>query len=146
MASNPASSKLAAQIRTVYRDCLYYARHQKQHSLADVRSQFRAPLLQSQSPESRLKEAQKKLSFFKMTSVRVKPRHGSENPKLYVYKDGTKYTNTNGTFRDDKGRTISNWDGNNLDPEMVKRHHKSLKRMGFANNAHAKSLEIPGLF
>lgn len=32
----------------------------------------------------------------------------------------------------------SQFTGGNLDPEAVSRHHKSLRRMGFASNAHAK--------
>lgn len=38
------------------------------------------------------------------------------------------------------GRVVSSYDGNNLDPCSVNRHNAQLKRMGFANNLHAKGL------
>ena len=37
-------------------------------------------------------------------------------------------------------RVVSNFDGKNLDPCSVNRHNSQLKRMGFANNLHAKGL------
>ena len=37
-------------------------------------------------------------------------------------------------------RVVSNFDGKNLDPCNVNRHNAQLKRMGFANNLHAKGL------
>ena len=37
----------------------------------------------------------------------------------------------------DKAR-YTNWDGNNLDPDCVKRHFQLLNRAGFKSNAHAK--------
>mmetsp|Transcript_8029 Transcript_8029/g.10158 ORF Transcript_8029/g.10158 Transcript_8029/m.10158 type:complete len:161 (-) Transcript_8029:49-531(-) len=37
-------------------------------------------------------------------------------------------------------RVVSNFDGKNLDPCNVNRHNSQLKRMGFANNLHAKGL------
>lgn len=38
------------------------------------------------------------------------------------------------------GRVVSSYDGKNLDPCSVNRHNAQLKRMGFANNLHAKGL------
>ena len=38
------------------------------------------------------------------------------------------------------GRVVSSYDGKNLDPCSVNRHNGQLKRMGFANNLHAKGL------
>jgi hypothetical protein len=58
----------------------------------------------------------------------------------WVYKDGERLAVEHGTIRDSKGRVVSNWDGNNLDPESVKRHRQQLKRAGFVNNQHAKGI------
>lgn len=64
----------------------------------------------------------------------------ASNSQRWIYKDGEKYENVNGTIRGAKGRVHTNWDGKNLDPESVKRHRQQLKRCGFVNNAHAKGI------
>ena len=65
--------------------------------------------------------------------------------KRFIYtKDGVVEVDGNGrgvgTKRDSNGRVISNWDGKNMDPCSVKTHNSQLKRMGFANNLHAKGI------
>lgn len=39
-----------------------------------------------------------------------------------------------------RGRAVSNWTGNNMDPDSVKRHQQNLSRAGFKNNAHMKGI------
>jgi hypothetical protein len=58
----------------------------------------------------------------------------------WIYKNGQRLENVDGTVRDQNGRVMSNWDGKNLDPDSVKRHNHHLKRLGFRNNQHAKGI------
>jgi len=137
--SNPTA---AAAVRHVYRELLYMAKQQQPKgaasgALKDMRSKFREPLAADQTVESRLKDAEKRLSFLRITTTKVKPRGQAGR---WVYKDGQRLENVNGTLRDDKGRVHSSYDGNNLDPEMVSKHFKNLKRAGFVNNQHAKGM------
>jgi hypothetical protein len=68
-----------------------------------------------------------------------KPRTENHTGK-YVYKDGKLVEEGEVTRIDANGRVVSNWDGKNMDPCMVKRHNVSLKRAGFVNNTHAKGI------
>lgn len=124
-------------IRRTYREILHFVKQKSDHlaSLNELRSSFRKPLGDDETAESRLKAAESRLSFLKMSSVKMRPRGDSGR---WIYKEGERLVDENGTLRDSRGRVVSNWDGNNLDPESVTRHRKQLKRMGFANNAHAK--------
>jgi hypothetical protein len=73
-----------------------------------------------------------------MTSSNASRRRTENNTGKWVYRDGQKLENVNGTLRDGLGRVVSNWNGSNLDPESMSTHQKQLKRMGFRNNSHAK--------
>ena len=137
-------------VRNVYRDLLHIAKQQQQQqprkgtaakdplaAIQEVRTKFREPLAADQTIESRLKVAQDRLSFLRITTTKVKPRGQAGR---WVYRDGKKLENVNGTLRDDKGRVHSTFDEKNMDPEMVSKHFKNLNRAGFANNAHAKGI------
>jgi len=144
MATSTSSSAAAAAVRKAYRELLHLAKQQQppkgstiDKSREELRAQFRAPIAADQSIESRLKEAESRLSFLRMTTTKVKPRGQAGR---WVYKDGQRLEHANGTLRDDKGRVHSNWDGNNLDPECVSKHFKNLRRAGFVNNLHAKGI------
>ena len=102
----------------------------------ELRSTFRKPLAAGESLDDRLKAADDRIAFLKM--ITPKERSTSSSGGRWIYKDGKRVDVSEGTARDSKGRVISNWDGNNLDPCSVKRHNHQLKRAGFANNAHAK--------
>jgi hypothetical protein len=103
-----------------------------------LQTDFRKPLGPEGSVEQRLEVAEQKLSFLRMTTVKTRP---SGQSGRWIYKDGEKLqSDAGGTMRDSKGRVVSNYDGANMDPEMVTRHRKSLKRAGFVNNEHAKGV------
>jgi hypothetical protein len=103
-----------------------------------LQTDFRKPLGPEGSVEQRLEVAEQKLSFLRMTTVKTRP---SGQSGRWIYKDGEKLqSDAGGTIRDSKGRVVSNYDGANMDPEMVTRHRKSLKRAGFVNNEHAKGV------
>lgn len=131
MASNPVRQKYREIARLVQR----LPEEQLEQSWMDLRHGFREPLAEGESLESRLKDADGRLSFLRM--ITPKERASSQAGK-WVYRDGERLENQDGTLRDAKGRVMSNWDGRNLDPEAVKRHNYQLKRAGFVNNAHAK--------
>jgi hypothetical protein len=130
-------------------------RYNPEESWKELRSAFRKPLTAQESLDQRLAKADERISFLRM--ITPKSAHGSidssthttsttnqNNNRIsggkWVYKDGKRLENVNGTLRDNTGRVVSNWDGKNLDPDSVKRHNHQLKRLGFRNNAHAKGI------
>lgn len=110
--------------------------HEK--SLTELRSGFRRPLGASESLEDRLKKAEDRIAFLRITT----PKSRTDNRAgVYVQgKDGKMVEAGAGTSRDGNGRVLSNFDGKNIDPCQVKRHNVSLKRAGFVNNTHAKGV------
>mmetsp|Transcript_12516 Transcript_12516/g.34745 ORF Transcript_12516/g.34745 Transcript_12516/m.34745 type:complete len:144 (+) Transcript_12516:17-448(+) len=140
-----SASALSAKIRHVYRELFFMAKNmpketQRTKSLAELRTTFREQESKL-SIEERLKKAEDRVSFLRITAPQTKRRrHHGDGGGTWVYKDGKKLENKNGTLRDDKGRVHTNWDGKNLDPCSVKRHNVSLRRGGWANNAHAKGI------
>lgn len=152
------ASTTAAAVRTVYRELVHIAKQQqsqnkptnKEGLLQEIRAKFRRPVTSEsgETAETRLKQAQDRLSFLRISSVKVAPRGGSSSSSetssgtsRWVYRDGQKLEHVAGTLRDAvTGRVISPYDGKNLDPESVTRHRKSLKRAGFVNNSHAKGI------
>lgn len=121
--------------------------------MEEIRSGFRRPLGADETVEKRLQEAESRLGFLRMTmpKARTAKRGGgaeaaagggeaTSGREVWVYKDGKRLKAEGGTLRDAKGRVVSNFDGNNLDPESVTRHKQQLKRMGFTSNAHAKGV------
>ena len=129
-----------AAIRKAYRDLAHLIRHMPEKDrvkgIEELRMSFRRPLASNERLEDRLKQAQERASFLRITTVKTKPRGESGT---WVYRDGKKIMNEHATIRN-AGRVVSNWDGNNLDPESVKRHKQQLHRAGFVNNAHAKGI------
>jgi hypothetical protein len=133
-----AASVTSAAVRHVYRELVHLAKQrQKSSDLQEIRTKFRHPILENESVETRLKQAQDRVSFLRISSVKVKPRGQSGR---WVYRNGERLENAEGTLRDATGRVLSPYDGKNLDPESVTRHRSSLKRAGFVNNSHAKGI------
>jgi hypothetical protein len=130
------ASSSAASVRLIYRELIHHAKQtpKPQQSLSELRASFRKPLDEEKALEDRLKEAESRLSFLRMTTKTTRRKESG----TWVYKDGQRLTVEKGTLRDAKGKVISSFDGKNLDPESVSRHRKSLKRAGFTNNQHAK--------
>lgn len=130
------ASKAAPSVRKLYRELLSYASNEGQR--AEVRSGFRSALENGETIESRLKAAQDKLAFLRISSVMPRRKTAGESSGKWIYKNGERLENVGGTIRDAAGRVVSSYDGSNLDPESVSRHRKNLKRAGFVNNLHAK--------
>lgn len=131
------TNSTAAAVLKVYRELFHVAKQLKSTELLELRTKFRRSIADGESAESRLKQAQDRLSFLRISSVKVKPRGESGR---WVYRNGERLENVGGTLRDATGHVISPFDGKNLDPESVTRHRKSLKRAGFVNNLHAKGV------
>eukprot|EP00527_Entomoneis_sp_CCMP2396_P003059 CAMPEP_0198154006 /NCGR_PEP_ID=MMETSP1443-20131203/66805_1 /TAXON_ID=186043 /ORGANISM="Entomoneis sp., Strain CCMP2396" /LENGTH=144 /DNA_ID=CAMNT_0043820571 /DNA_START=166 /DNA_END=600 /DNA_ORIENTATION=+ len=135
----------AAKARHLYRELFHMAKNmtgesQRTKSLTELRSSFRDPysLL---TVEQRLKKAEDRMAFIRITIPQTKRRrnHG-QGSGTWVYKDGQRLENKEGTLRDEKGKVHTNWDGKNMDPCSVNRHKVGLKRAGFVNNLHAKGI------
>ena len=107
-------------------------------SLAEVRSGFRRPLGETETIEARLKKANDRIAFLRMTTP--KPRTEKRSGVYVQGQDGKLVEAGSITPRDGTGRVVSNWNGKNLDPDQVKQHNVSLKRAGFVNNTHAKGI------
>lgn len=134
-------SPIQSATRKVYRDLFHLTRQQSNHKplLQELREKFRRPLNENETPEQRLKEAESRLSFLRMKSTKSQQR--GKQAGRWVYRNGERLeADEEGTFRDSKGKVVSNWDGKNLDPESVKMHRQQLRRAGFVNNSHAKGL------
>jgi hypothetical protein len=153
----------SAMVRTVYRDLLHIVKQQPPQShtqrsvhFSELRSSFRRPLTDAETVELRLEQAHKRLSFLRISSVKVKRRgstssqgqgqltlgSGDGGRQRWIYRNGERLEAdlATGTLRTASGRVVSSFDGTNLDPESVSRHKKSLRRAGFVNNTHAKGL------
>lgn len=128
---------LLPSARQIYRELFRYARQSKdmQGNLSQLRSEFRKPLALNEELKDRLQHAESRLSFIRMTTVK---NNSTGKTGKWIYRNGEKLEAVNGTLRDSSGRVVSNWSGNNLDPESVTTHRKQLRRMGFKGNAHAK--------
>jgi hypothetical protein len=103
----------------------------------ELRSTFRKPLAAGESLDERLKSADDRIAFLKMITPKESASSSSTGGR-WIYKDGKRVDVSEATTRDANGKVISNWDGKNLDPCSVSRHKQQLKRIGFANNTHAK--------
>ncbi|KAL7573212.1 hypothetical protein ACA910_018866 [Epithemia clementina (nom. ined.)] len=141
-AASSSSATTAAAVRRVYRELFHMARNMKteegqRKALDELRTSFR-DTHSTLTMEERLKKAQDRASFLRITMPQHGKRLRGDSTGTWVYRDGQKLENVNGTLRDDKGRVHTNWDGKNLDPCSVKRHYSGLRRAGFANNLHAK--------
>lgn len=127
-------------VRKMYRE-LFHVIHQlpsstqRHHGLQELRATFRRPIAHNETLEQRIQTAKDRAAFLRITTPKTKARGESGR---WIYRDGQKLSQVDGTFRDAKGQVVSNWDGKNLDPESVRRHKQDLKRMGFINNSHAK--------
>ena len=127
----------APSVRKMYRELLLYAANETQRG--EVRSAFRKTLGNGETVASRIKAAQDKLAFLRISSAKPKRKNTSNGTSgKWIYKNGERLENVGGTLRDASGRVVSSYDGSNLDPESVSRHRKNLKRAGFVNNQHAK--------
>ena len=108
-------------------------------SLSQLREGYRS---NADAPEEDvqdlIKEAGKKIAFMRITTPKRR-RTGQDGTTRWVYQSGGEKQEGTGSTRV-SSKVHTNWDGNNLDPCSVKRHSQHLKRMGFANNLHAKGL------
>lgn len=137
-----ASSQQQA-VRTSYRLLARLVKQQQpqassqEKAWTELRQSFRKPLADTETIQDRLKKANDRISFLRITTPksRTEKRAG-----VYVYKDGKLVEESELTKRDANGRVVSNWDGKNMDPCQVKRHNVGLKRAGFVNNMHAKGI------
>lgn len=130
-----------------------------EESFIQVRSSFRTPLGINESLDERLRKADERISFLKMITPKMEDStcysgcgnnvgdisSGGGGGGRWIYRDGKSIEITAASsderHRESNGsRVISNWDGNNLDPDSVKRHKYQLNRMGFRSNLHAKGI------
>lgn len=122
------------QVFSVYRNLIRYAKNlstsqQKIETLAKIKSEFRLHRNEQnvEKIQEMIKKAESSLSYLKIIT-----------PKRFGGQQGyTKITFGENKIQDG-GRAVSNWTGNNMDPDSVKRHYVGLKRAGFRDNSHAK--------
>ena len=84
------------------------------------------------------KEAEKQAAFLRIITPKNQFK-GQTKSKTYVYKRGSEGVEEGEGALIERAR-VSNFDGKNMDPCLVKRHHQGLKRCGFVNNLHAKGM------
>ncbi|CAM9609276.1 unnamed protein product [Choristocarpus tenellus] len=77
-----------------------------------------------------LREAESKVGFLKIVTPRAKVGSGGET--RVVFRGGKEVEGIEGRRAEKAAHT--NWDGKNMDPDSVSRHHQTLKRAGFSNH------------
>ena len=87
-----------------------------------------------------LEKAMSTLGFLRMSTPKIKNNHRLTLSEIEEQKKNIENTPSPGPAGPIVTRPISNWTGNNLDPDSVKRHYMNLKRAGFKDNAHAKGM------
>ena len=94
---------------------------------SEIKLQFRkhADDVDDEKVEELLKKANSSLGYLK----RITPRSRSSSEKQ---SGRTRLVFGEGGPRE--GKAVSNWTGNNMDPDQVKRHYAGLKRAGFSDN------------
>lgn len=138
-------TQILSTYRTITRLIKGLPSNQKpQQQLASVQETFRenTTLTDPLEIKSSFQKAGEKIAYYRIITPKTSSNitSGSNGTKRWVYtKDGAVEIDGEGKARL-KGRVISNWDGKNLDPCSIKTHQGQLKRMGFANNLHAKGL------
>ncbi|CAJ1969480.1 unnamed protein product [Cylindrotheca closterium] len=132
--TTPAAVQIRQKYRSLNKLVKKLPENDMEKSLHELRTSFRKALGETESVETRLQDADNRISFLQMITPKDKPAKGG----TWVYKDGKRIEGGSGTRFDANGNVHSNWDGKNLDPCSVKRHNQQLNRVGFLNNQHAK--------
>mmetsp|Transcript_15644 Transcript_15644/g.23439 ORF Transcript_15644/g.23439 Transcript_15644/m.23439 type:complete len:148 (-) Transcript_15644:552-995(-) len=138
-------TQILSTYRTITRLIKGLPSNQKpQQQLASVQESFRenTSLTDPLEIKSSFQKAGEKIAYYRIITPKASSSStsGSNGTQRWVYtKDGAVEIDGEGKARLN-GRVISNWDGKNLDPCSIKTHQGQLKRMGFANNLHAKGL------
>ena len=154
MTASTAVQITKLQVTSTYRTItrlikLLPANQQPEKQLDEIRQAFRknASLTDQDEIQTRMNKAGEKIAFLRIVTPKKKPnvedKSGQVSSKRWIYtKDGPVEIDADGkgTMRDSNGRVVSNFGGKNMDPCHVKTHNGQLKRMGFANNLHAKGL------
>lgn len=109
-------------------------RQQRDGILQQIRLEFRksADIDDTESVSALLDKAASSLSYMKIVAPRKAP---SKNQQGYTR---ITFGGPKNAKRPDKA--VSNWTGNNLDPDSVARHYHGLKRAGFRNNSDMKGI------
>eukprot|EP00558_Chaetoceros_sp_UNC1202_P008719 CAMPEP_0197248002 /NCGR_PEP_ID=MMETSP1429-20130617/32612_1 /TAXON_ID=49237 /ORGANISM="Chaetoceros sp., Strain UNC1202" /LENGTH=156 /DNA_ID=CAMNT_0042709063 /DNA_START=34 /DNA_END=504 /DNA_ORIENTATION=+ len=155
MASSAAAqvttrAQIISSYRTITRLVKLLPSNQKpEKQLTEVRQTFQknASLTDPDEISSLLNKAGEKIAYLRIVTPKKKissaaSEKGTSTTRWIYTKEGAVEIGKDGkgTLRDGKGRVVSNWSGKNMDPCSIKTHSGQLKRMGFANNLHAKGL------
>merc|ERR1719221_573581 len=134
------SSIVLGTYRSLARLVRQLPRKQQPNAWSQLRKGYRENINESSADKisSLIEEAGEKIAFLRIITPKSSLVSQSGVTR-WVYKSGEKDANGEATMRKTR-QVISNFDGKNLDPCSVKRHHGQLKRMGFVNNLHAKGL------
>ncbi|CAB9510284.1 expressed unknown protein [Seminavis robusta] len=138
MSSAQPSQSIRSAYRTLARLIQQQPNRQAQQQ-SELRQAFRRPLSERETVTDRLQKAHDRISFLRITTPKSVRRRQGEDAGVFVVKDG-KLVSATTSDANGAGRVVSNWDGKNLDPCMVKRHNVGLRRAGFVNNQHAKGI------
>jgi hypothetical protein len=97
-------------------------------SIQRIKEEFRKNASQTDSKtiEDLLKYAQSSLGYLKIVTPKRQMNQNGQSKVVF------------GVQAKFDGKAVSNWTGNNMDPDAVKRHYNSLKRAGFKTNQDAK--------
>lgn len=88
--------------------------------------------------EECINTAMSKLGYLRMQTPKRASGHRLTNVEVEKINKDSENKKNSGKPDSIKTRPMSNWSGSNMDPDAIERHHRSLKRAGFRDNAHAK--------
>lgn len=118
---------------TLYKNLLKLAKSlplkTRQDSILKIKAEFRKHSHEVNPDEVHklIKHAESTLGYLKIVTPKSSSSQSGRTKIIFGTADNLTTT-----------KAVSNWTGNNMDPDAVKRHYQGLKRAGYRNNSEAK--------
>jgi len=131
----PTGAAIRKNVLNSYKNMLKLCKKLPVSKQTDIRKQIKDAFRNNsnETNSTKIKElvakAQSSLGYLKIITPKSTP-NGDGHTKIVF--NSSQSSKSNGT------KAMSNWTGKNLDPDSVKRHYDTLKRMGYKDNNQPK--------
>ncbi len=131
----PTGAAIRKNVLSSYKNMLMLCKKLPVSKQMDIRKQIQQAFRSNsnETNSSKIKElvakAQSSLGYLKI--ITPKSTSNGEGYTKIVF-------DTNQSGKSSSSKAVSNWTGKNLDPDSVKKHYDTLKRMGYKNNQQPK--------
>ncbi len=131
----PSSAAIRKNVLNSYKNMLKLCKKLPTSKQSDIRKQIQHAFRSNSNETSSTKinelvaKAQSSLGYLKIITPKSTP-NGEGYTKIVF--------NSNQSTKSGGSKAVSNWTGKNLDPDSVKRHYDTLKRIGYKNNQDPK--------